>query len=356
VSSQCRSLPLILFLATAGCPGRAESEQAPQPGPAATPLIDAGPAPDAADSGQADGAALDAGPALDVTSLDGAASTSIGGPAEGSLEGAVPFPAAAAGVMLNPRRLNPGGHFGTVETVQGLLRAAAVVDRELPGGQPLVVNDLGFASGGPIAHHGSHQAGRDVDVLFYLFDKEGHPRPAKGVPLDTKGRGWDFGDLVDPADDLFVKLDAPRTWRFLQALAEDDAALVQRVFVAEHVRTLLLEAAKRAKAPRAAVQRVEELTCQPGTPHDDHLHIRFFCSAEDLSKGCLDSTPMYPWRRAQLKAAGQAPALWRPSKARPSSKTTAEAEAGPMHWKVKAFLKLRETWSAQPHPGRPYCR
>jgi penicillin-insensitive murein endopeptidase len=247
-----------------------------------------------------------------------------------------------------------------VETVQALLEAAAVVERELPGGHPLVVNDIGFAAGGPIAHHGSHQSGRDVDVLFYLHDREGRPRPAKGVPLDTKGRGWDFADLLDPADDEFVKIDAARTWRFLQALAEDDAALVQRVFVAEHLRTILLAAAKRAKAPRDAVRRVEELTCQPGTPHDDHFHIRFFCTGEDLGLGCLDSAPVYPWRVAQLKAAGLAPALWRPSPARRRAKTTtaaqAAAEAGPMHWKVKAFLNERETWSKQPHPGRPYCR
>jgi penicillin-insensitive murein endopeptidase len=303
-----------------------------------------------------------AGPALSEPSHGGSASTSIGMAADGRLEGGVPFPAAAPGVRLNPRRLNPGGHFATVETVRAIVRAAAVVQRELPSppGCELTVNDLGFEAGGPIPHHGSHQAGRDVDVLFYLLDVKGMPRPAKGVPLDTHGRGTDFDDLADPRDDVPVKLDAARTWRFLQALAEDEESLIQRVFVAEHIRTLLLAQARRAKAPAAARKLVEDLTCQPGTPHDDHLHLRFFCADDDIGAGCQDMPPIFPWRREQLAARGLEPAMGRPRPERPRSKTSTDAEAlakaGPMHWKVTAFLKLRETWSKQPHPGRVYCR
>ena len=147
-------------------------------------------------------------------SLDGSVSTSIGGPSDGRLEGGVPFPKRGPGVMLNPRRLNKDSYYGTVEMIQALVRAGAVVDAALPGGYPLVVNDIGFAEGGPIPHHGSHQAGRDMDVLFYLLDREGNPRPAKGVPLNLKGQGWDFNDLEVPEDDVFVKIDAARSWRF----------------------------------------------------------------------------------------------------------------------------------------------
>jgi hypothetical protein len=103
-----------------------------------------------------------------------------------------------------------------------------------------------------------------------------------GVPIEPDGRGWDFHDLVDPADDQRVRIDVPRTWRFVRALLEDDEAAVQRIFVVEHVRTMLLEHAERVRAPRAVRARFEDVTCQPGYPHDDHLHVRFFCSAEDV--------------------------------------------------------------------------
>lgn len=355
------------FLTVSGCHGAAvETENPPSLRPPSQteqvvpqPSADAGPEATPVQTGEPDGDIDgDAGP--DVMSLDSAVSTSIGGPSDGRLEGAVPFPKRAPGVMLNPRRLNKGGHFGTVEMIQALVRAAAVVDSALPGGHPLVINDLCFREGGPIPHHGSHQSGRDVDVLFYLFDREGNPRPAKGVPLNLKGRGWDFNDLEDPDDDLFVKLDAARSWRFLQALAEDDESLLQRVYLAEHLRTIMLKAAKRAKAPRAARQRIEALTCQPGTPHDDHFHLRFFCTVEDIEAGCQDSGPMYPWRRQQLRTADVTPVISRPRRNRRRSKTVsageAETKAGAMHWKVTAFLRERETWSEQPHPGRPWCR
>lgn len=361
------SIILGAFLALSACHGTgAEAESPPSPTPPAqaeqTLSPDSGDAgPDAAlarDEGLDGDIEEEGGP--DVMSLDGAVSTSIGGPSDGRLEGAVPFPKQAPGVILNPRRLNEGGHFGTVEMIQALVRAAAVVDSALPGGHPLVINDLCFREGGPIPHHGSHQSGRDVDVLFYLFDREGNPRPAKGVPLNLKGRGWDFNDLEDPEDDLFVKLDAARSWRFLQALAEDNESLLQRVYLAEHLRTLMLKAARRAKAPRAARQRIEALTCQPGTPHDDHFHLRFFCSTEDIEAGCQDSGPIYPWRRQQLRTADVAPVISRPRRNRRRSKTVSAGEAatkaGAMHWKVTAFLREREAWSEQPHPGRPWCR
>jgi penicillin-insensitive murein endopeptidase len=294
--------------------------------------------------------------------LSGEVSTSIGLPAEGRLKGAVAFPKQAPGVRLNPRRLNPESYYATVETVQAILKAAAVVQGELssPPGCELTVNDLGFAEGGPISHHGSHQAGRDLDVLFYLLDLEGNPRPAKGVPLNTKGRGTDYDDLADPSDDVPVKLDVRRTWRFLQALAEDEQSLIQRIFVAEHIRTLLMDHATKIRAPRAARELVGHLTCQPGTPHDDHLHLRFFCSPDDLGLGCRDMPPIYPWHRQRLAELGLEPVIGRPSPSRPRAKTVsaaqASAKASPMHWKVTAFLKQRESWSKQPHPGRPYCR
>lgn len=282
-------------------------------------------------------------------------STSIGGPNEGRLEGGVPLPRRAPGLFSNPRRPNREAYFGTYELVRSLVDAAAIVHRELPGGT-LTINDIGFREGGTIEHHGSHRAGRDVDVLFYLLDPEGQPRASLAVPIDPEGQGTDYGDLVDPADDVPMQIDLPRTWRFVQALLADDDALVQRIFVVEHVRTMLLAEAARAHAPRAIVRRFEEVSCQPGYPHDDHLHVRYFCTAEDLGGGCEDATPIYPWRRDQLEEAGLEPVIAHPRRrSRETAPTTLPPEV-PMDPAVRAFLDRRETWAHQPHPGRPYCR
>lgn len=296
--------------------------------------------------------------AIDPLTAPGSISTSLGGPNDGRLEGGVPLPFLAPGLESNPRRPNPTAYWGTLEMVRALVRAAAVVDRDLPG-SILHVNDLGFREGGAIPHHGSHRAGRDVDILFYALDMGGDVRRPIGVPIEPDGHGTDFGDLLDPADDVDLRLDVPRTWRLVQALVEDEDALVQRIFLVEHVRSMLLAHAEAIGAPRAAIDRFAEVTCQPGVPHDDHLHVRFFCSAEDLAAGCADSVPMYPWRRRQLRAAGLEPVMAEPRAREPADTTSAaeaEAAAPPMHEAVRAFLDRRQVWSVRPHPGRPYCR
>ncbi len=298
-------------------------------------------------------------PPIDPLTLSGSLSTSIGSPNDGHIEGAIAFPDEGPGYRLNPNRPNEGGRFGTVETVQAIIRAAAVVEEAMPGSK-LVFNDTSLEHGGPIVHHGSHQAGRDIDVLFFIEDTEGHPLPSKGVPIDPRGRGIDFNDLVDPSDDRDVRIDLPRTWRFVQALIEPEDSLVQRIFVVEHLRTMLLEEARRQHAPRRVVTLFEDATCQPSAPHDDHLHVRFFCTGEDIGAGCEDGAPMYPWRRRQLIEEGVEPAM-ATMRRRPrgdgESTTNLHPEPPPMHARVRAFLDERErTWGQQPHPHRRYCR
>ncbi|MFW5876202.1 MAG: penicillin-insensitive murein endopeptidase [Myxococcota bacterium] len=300
----------------------------------------------------------DAGP--DPLELSGSTSTSIGSPAHGRLEGGVPLPLSGPGFRFNPRR-DRQARFGTVETVSALMQAAARVHEELPGGE-LTVNDLSFEKGGPISQHGSHRSGRDADVLFYLLGPDGSPIPSVGAPLDPEGRGVDFRDLADPDDDVPVRIDVPRTWRFLQALLENPDAHLQRIFVVEHLRSILLAHARKVDAPRGAVRRFAHLTCQPSYPHDDHFHFRFYCTAEDIGAGCEDSLPWYPWHRRHLREAGVTPVRARPRpRARapkPDVTTHEEAreEAGPMHDDVVAWLERRKAWLRKPHPGRPYCR
>jgi penicillin-insensitive murein endopeptidase len=267
------------------------------------------------------------------------------------------------GFLHNPKR-PPDARYGTVELVQAIVRAAAVVEKELPG-VPLVVNDLSLPQGGPIAQHGSHQSGRDADILFYVLDRHRKPLQSVGVPLDPDGKGFDFKELPVAHDDVPVQLDAQRTWRFVQALIETSGDALQRIFIVEHVRGLLLAQAERVRAPKAVRERFEAVTCQPGTPHDDHMHVRFFCSTGDIGRGCLDKPPIYPWQRDTLAALGLAPVLEtvadrRARREEVQERTTTSAQAkkraGPLHAKVRAFLARRAAWEKPPRPGRLYCK
>lgn len=304
-------------------------------------------------------------PVAALMAMEGSVSTSIGGPNNGRLEGGVPLPDEAPGLRSNPRRPNANAHYGTVEVIQAIVRAAAVVAEEFEGSE-LVINDISFEEGGPIPHHGSHQAGRDVDSLFYLLDREGNPIRSKGIPIDPQGRGWDFGDLSDPSDDVPVRIDIPRTWRFVQALLEDDTVAINRIYVVEHIRAMLLEHAERIGAPSEARRLFGLVTCQPGAPHDDHLHIRFFCTPEDIAAGCQDAPPLYYWHRNAMAEFGVEPVLEvrdrdhdRAVRRRIVSRRQARERAEQrtrMHWRVRRFLEERDRWAKKPHPGRPYCR
>ncbi|TPV93894.1 MAG: hypothetical protein B7733_18015, partial [Myxococcales bacterium FL481] len=251
--------------------------------------------PRPADSAQADAVAQ-------VLAADPAQSTSLGSGVEGSLQGGLALPAHGPGFRHNPRK-HPDRRYGTVELVQALVRAAAAVDRRSPGGE-VTINDIAAAQGGDIPGHATHRSGRDVDVLFYLLDAEGHPRPGHAVPLEPDGTGVDYRDLATAEDDIPVRIDVARTWQFVEALLADTGAPIQRIYIVEHLRTMLLEHAQDHRAPAWIVSRFAEVTCQPRFPHDDHLHIRFFCSPQDITAGCLDDRPIYPWHRQALNKAG----------------------------------------------------
>jgi penicillin-insensitive murein endopeptidase len=291
---------------------------------------------------------------IDWTAFD---SASVRNPNDGSLRGGVPLPLQAPGLRFNPNR-DPAGRYGTVEVVRALVDAAARVHREL-GGLPVTINDLSLESGGPIPHHRSHQSGRDVDVLFYQLGPNGQPIESVGAFFDPSGAGVDFKDLADPADDVELAIDIPRTWLFLQALIEGKRAELQNVYVAEHLRALLLRHARATSAPTATVDRFEALTCQPRYPHDDHFHFRFFCTPDDIAEGCRDSQPVYPWQRQLLAAAGRKPLPLAPKREQAEAKIVtheeARASAGPMDGEVERWLDRRQQWIEKPHPGRPYC-
>jgi penicillin-insensitive murein endopeptidase len=283
-------------------------------------------------------------------------SLSIGSPFKGRLESGVPVPLKGRGFRHNPRE-NQERRYGTAELVGALVRAAEAVHEALPGGE-LTIKDLSARKGGDIPGHASHRTGRDADVSFYLLGENGMPRPGHSIPLNPTGYGTDYNDLEDPADDEPVILDVLRTWKFVEALVLDEEAHLQRIFIVEHIRTMLLEHARKIRAPERALELFAAVTCQPGFPHDDHMHIRVFCTPDDVKAGCEDTHPIYPWHRERLVSSGAKLKLAGPRKGpRPTltSAAQARAKAGAMHQTVVDFLDRREAWLRQPHPGREYC-
>ena len=151
------------------------------------------------------------------------ASASLGTHADGTLRHPVTLPFDGDGYTVpapwRPRHAN----YGTEELVGAVVRAARVVDRELPGGVA-AIGDLSHRAGGGSAQHRSHQSGRDVDVFYYAVDRGGRPvRPGDAMlhfSPDGRATRWSPPKGVRaPAapvpDDRF---DAHRNWAFVRAL------------------------------------------------------------------------------------------------------------------------------------------
>jgi penicillin-insensitive murein endopeptidase len=352
-----RSAITLCTVALLGCTPKRDQ---PSPDPTvAPPTADATPAPEPEPAPPPAPPEIPGG-GPDPLTLDGAYSTSIGDPNWGRLEGGVPLPLFGPGYRFTPRTKVERRH-GTVELVAALVRAATAVHAQMPG-TTLTFGDISMPQGGDIKGHGSHRAGRDADVMFYLQTPDGKPADGIAVPLDPKGEGTDYNDLEKPEDDVPLVIDVPRTWAFVQALLGDDGVQIQQIFIVEHLRSMLLEHAKEVGAPKDIVQRFADVTCQPKFPHDDHMHIRVFCTAQDIAGGCEDVAPMFPWQRELLKAQSTVPVFAKPPAKTPGKKrkltsvAEARAKAGPMHPSVVEFLDRREAWVKKPHPGRKWCK
>jgi penicillin-insensitive murein endopeptidase len=176
--------------------------------------------------------------------------------------------------------------FGTDELVDLVVGVARRMRREVRDVQ-LVVADLSGRGGGERgAFHRSHQSGRDVDLLYYMRDASGRPFEPDAMHV--------FNAAARAVDGTGITIDIPRTWLLVRELITAPEAPVQWVFMYEPIARRLIEYAQRTGEPEALIARARKTVRQPGDSarHDDHLHVRVYCSAADRAYGCADLGPM----------------------------------------------------------------
>ena len=191
---------------------------------------------------------------------------------------------------------------GTPGLIGALERAIAEVGRRFPGTAPMRVGDLSGPRGGRHPRHGSHRTGLDADLIFYVTDPAGRSR---------EGRGWlaynRFGYAVEraegaPGGELYFFDDA-RNWWFVRTLVLDQEAAVQWIFVSVGVKSRLLRHAMATEQDPRAIVRAAYVLQEPSnaSPHDDHFHVRVYCTPHALTHGCENRGPMWPWLRFDIE-------------------------------------------------------
>lgn len=214
---------------------------------------------------------------------------SVGRPNRGYLVEGVRLPDQGEGFVTREVWRTRGNRYGTDELVDLVTGVARRMRRQARGRSlvSLVVADLSGKGGGAQAEfHRSHQSGRDVDLLYYMRDVSGQP-----VEPDAMHA---FNAAARATDGTGLTVDIPRTWLLVKELLTAPEAPVQWVFMYEPIARRLLEHALKIGEPEALVARARRALKQPGDSarHDDHLHVRVYCSAADRVYGCVDIGPM----------------------------------------------------------------
>lgn len=211
---------------------------------------------------------------------------SVGRPNRGYLVDGVRLPDHGEGYVTRELWRARGNRYGTDELID-LVTGVARRMRAQTRGTKLVVADLsGQGGGAQIEFHRSHQSGRDVDLLYYMRDASGQPfEPDAMHAFNAAARATDGSGLT---------VDVPRTWLLVKEILTAPEARVQWIFMYEPIARRLLAHAQKLGEPEAMVARARKALKQPGDSarHDDHLHVRVYCSAADRAYGCADIGPM----------------------------------------------------------------
>jgi penicillin-insensitive murein DD-endopeptidase len=227
-------------------------------------------------------------------------SISVGRPNGGRIVDGVRLPNSGEGFFTRTVWATRGQRYGTEELVDLLIGVSRRMVQG-PGDPRLVVADLSGKGGGPAhAWHRSHQSGRDVDLLFYVRDAAGKVMEADAMRV--------FNGQGVARDGSGITIDLPRMWLLVKELVTAPEAAVQWIFMYEPIAARLIEHAVAIGEPEPLVARARKALKQPGDSarHDDHLHVRVYCSQADRAYGCIDVGPMelLAEREAEVEAMG----------------------------------------------------
>jgi penicillin-insensitive murein endopeptidase len=228
-------------------------------------------------------------------------SISCGAANRGALAAAQVVPDQGNGFVSPEPWRSRGLRYATGELVDLIERAAGEVARAYAGSL-LGVADLSARQGGPVARHASHQSGRDADLIYYAIDRAGDPftpdRFMAYYGADARATTADSPEPTSRIDERYF--DLARNWALVAALASDTDVRVTRIFVSTRVRDWLLAYARAASVPAAVLARVQSVlsTARDTGSHQDHMHVRIGCSADDVAQGrCTDESAAPPRRR-----------------------------------------------------------
>jgi penicillin-insensitive murein endopeptidase len=226
-----------------------------------------------------------------------AGSLSLGWTSSGALRHAVKLDLSGPGYAFLRNIRGRRTYFGTEEMDGFVVRVGARV-RGAHDGAIMAVGNVSLRSGGRSRWHRSHQTGRDVDIAMFALDRRGE--------AVNPSRFRHYGPDLQSRDGRGMSFDPERNLSLVLAMLEDMDVGVQWIFCAEYLKQAMIAAAQGRGVDESLIERLSSVVHQPtdALPHDDHFHVRLYCSVEDRLYGCLDRPPLWEWVDRGEKAYG----------------------------------------------------
>lgn len=191
-------------------------------------------------------------------------------------------------MFILPSHVRRDANHGTDELAELLETTAAIMAERFPGTR-LALGDLSGATGGDLAHHASHNSGRDVDIPLFVLNELGERIETTAfVRFNAAGQNRNG-----------LQFDVERNWYFARTLLIESDFEVQWLFISRDLRELMLAHAIDIGEPEWLLGPASDALWQPGdsAPHHDHFHVRLYCSEQDRLEGCVNYGPEWPWGR-----------------------------------------------------------
>ncbi|MBO4350956.1 MAG: HEAT repeat domain-containing protein, partial [Proteobacteria bacterium] len=147
--------------------------------------------------------------------------------------------------------------------------------------------------GGDIPYSISHNSGRDADIGFYYTDEKGkffHPNHLYKINRSLQTR---------TEDGKLLTFDLEKNTTLVETLLTHPKINLQFIFLAKYIRTAVQKELVRRGASEDLLNRFEQVV-QIQAAHNDHFHIRIYCSNEDICAGCIDKSLIHEWQEDPL--------------------------------------------------------
>lgn len=213
-----------------------------------------------------------------TTPEESEATFSVGDTRDGYLIHGKALPSPNPWVRQLPVQYERGIIYGTTELISLIMDTAKAMQKRYPG-SIMMMGNMGLREGGDIPYSVSHNAGRDADIAFYMVEA------ATGEAAYLDNMYKINGRLL--TQDGKYRFDLEKNTTLIEQLLSHPGIDVQFIFVAKHLRQAILRTLKRREASPEVMRRFEAVV-QIQAAHNDHFHVRVYCSKADICAGCVD--------------------------------------------------------------------